>query len=413
MGRVVKWNEEDLRYLINNFEDGDRKEITKRLNRSWKSIRGKANELGLKRNEELWKKGKPWTDEQIEYLKNNYKTTPVDEIAKVLGRSRKSIFEKASILGLSKDNYKIWTEEDLKYLKENYPTNKTSDVAQHLNRSEHAVRLKAEELGIRKQKKIPKSYHKSTKVRTWTPEEEEYLRKHYPTEDVALIAKRLNRTPLSVYGKANYLGIKRGSFWTDKEVDILKFLYLETRTSVKEIARILNRTEKSVKGKLSYMGLYRYGKFEPWTSKQIEYLKNNFGRKTRFRIAAELGRTPGSISTYASTHEIKSHKISFKHLKNKGFNKNWEDWEISYLLECYDTTHWTKMKKVLKRSKASIICKMRRLGIFEKSVKKYVGRRFIFYYRTEEEKKQKIDYISWWRDIFYVESESDRDRIIT
>ncbi|MCX8074141.1 MAG: hypothetical protein N2749_00955 [Clostridia bacterium] len=416
MGKVVLWTNEDLDYLICNFENEDREKIIKRLNRTWKSIKNKASELGLKRNQQLWKKGKPWTEYELDYLKNNYNKIPVEDIAKHLKRSKKSIFEKAHKIELSESNNRPWTIDEENYLIKNYTIKSNIELSDYLNRSMQSIRTKASKLNLKKEKrKKKKEKEKNIFLKRWTKEEEEYIKKYYPSENISLISEKLGRSEMAIIKKANYLGVKRNKIWSEEEENTLKYLYLETDKTIDEISKILGRTKRSVSGKIHTMRLYRRGKLMPWTSNQVKYLKDNFGRKTNAVIAAELGRTIGSVSTYASMHNIKSYKISFKHLKQKNTSKKWQDWEVSFLLENYNTLHWTKIKKILKRSKASIVAKMKKLSIWKFAIKKYVGTRFTFYYRTEEEKREKINYMLWWRDAVYVNdrSKSERDRTTT
>ena len=47
------------------------------------------------------------------------------------------------------------------------------------------------------------------KNRPWTPEEKQYLRKHYGTKDVGEIAKRLGRTRDTLYQTARNMGLAK------------------------------------------------------------------------------------------------------------------------------------------------------------------------------------------------------------
>lgn len=49
------------------------------------------------------------------------------------------------------------------------------------------------------------------KNRPWTPEEKQYLRKHYGTKDVGEIAKRLGRTRDTLYQTARNMGLAKES----------------------------------------------------------------------------------------------------------------------------------------------------------------------------------------------------------
>lgn len=46
---IVKWEKEEINYLLNNYPCGEKNDIIKYLNRSWNGIRTKAKELKIKR----------------------------------------------------------------------------------------------------------------------------------------------------------------------------------------------------------------------------------------------------------------------------------------------------------------------------------------------------------------------------
>ena len=99
-----------------------------------------------------------WTIKDERYLEFAYSTTELDELAKELGRTKRSIYMKAFELGLTKK----WTDEDLEYLREAYSTADTEELVINLGRSERAIRTKAFSLGLKK---------RPTKKETDFPEE--------------------------------------------------------------------------------------------------------------------------------------------------------------------------------------------------------------------------------------------------
>lgn len=91
-------------------------------------------------------------------------------------------------------------------------------------------------------------------AKKWTKEEEDYLRKKYPgRKSVAFIAKKLGRTEHAIIEKAYRLHIVKGLYYTEKQIE-----YLEKNSSKKSyeyIAKRLNRSYISVKKKMMYLGL--------------------------------------------------------------------------------------------------------------------------------------------------------------
>ena len=68
---------------------------------------------------------------------------------------------------------------------------------------------------------------------TWTQEDKDYLRNHYPGTSVKELAKTLNRTESSIYNKIMNLQIsQKKKAWTEKETEYIKQNYhaMDTET---------------------------------------------------------------------------------------------------------------------------------------------------------------------------------------
>jgi hypothetical protein len=79
------WKENELEYLIVNFEIKSKEEILNNISKSWDSIRKKSNKLGLYHNDN-------WKENEVNYLKQNYARLSIEEILNRLkGRTWKAI----------------------------------------------------------------------------------------------------------------------------------------------------------------------------------------------------------------------------------------------------------------------------------------------------------------------------------
>lgn len=88
-----------------------------------------------------------WNAESIEILKKCYsEKIPLCEIAEILNRSVGSIRNKAWRLRIGNANY--WTDEEVAYLKENYKSYNLQEIALHIGREKGCVCKKAKDLGI-------------------------------------------------------------------------------------------------------------------------------------------------------------------------------------------------------------------------------------------------------------------------
>ena len=95
-----------------------------------------------------------WTEEEIQYLKENYADTDIKILAKKLSRSKGAIYVKSTYLGLNRSDAKPkWTEEEVQYLLANYAETDNETLVKNLNRKIGTIRAKAHHLNLRKNKK--------------------------------------------------------------------------------------------------------------------------------------------------------------------------------------------------------------------------------------------------------------------
>lgn len=134
-----------------------------------------------------------WSNQEKEYLKNNYKTDSYSEMKAVLDRSEAAIMAKARRMGISKGME--WEKEEEKYLLENYKELDLSDISSEINRSGQSIVAKASRMGI-------------SKVEDWSEDEVEYLTENYQNTWTEDLANEMDRSKSSIYSKASKLGLK-------------------------------------------------------------------------------------------------------------------------------------------------------------------------------------------------------------
>jgi hypothetical protein len=112
--KSLHWSDADIALLKKLYPNTINKDIAKKLNKSVSSVEKKGSQLGLAKTREFRKeinkknasssnRCKIWTDEEIKYLRNNYKKLSGKEIANILSRSYASIIYKAQQIGLKKN----------------------------------------------------------------------------------------------------------------------------------------------------------------------------------------------------------------------------------------------------------------------------------------------------------------------
>lgn len=90
-----------------------------------------------------------WTNEEVDFLKENFQTMLHKELAEVLGRTEQSVRAKCFKLNLYKKEYS-WSEKELEFLKENYKNMTYREIGKILGRTLDAVKTRAEKMGLRK-----------------------------------------------------------------------------------------------------------------------------------------------------------------------------------------------------------------------------------------------------------------------
>ena len=87
-----------------------------------------------------------------------------------------------------------------------------------------------------------------------------------------------------------------------------------------------------------------------WTSDQIDFLKNNYGKIQKEELCQKLNKTWSSISHKAIRENIKS-------------PREWTEEELQYLKDNYKDKTYNEIAKALGRSKSAVDLKINRLGL--------------------------------------------------
>lgn len=117
------WTDKEIEILEEKYPNSLNREIADELKRTRSSIENKANRLGLKKEDmskllEKRSKSRRWTDEELNYLKENYSEKTLEEIGNVLSRTREAVRSKKRKLDLkgkeiSKNRIELSKEEQI------------------------------------------------------------------------------------------------------------------------------------------------------------------------------------------------------------------------------------------------------------------------------------------------------------
>lgn len=96
-----------------------------------------------------------FTPEEDTYIRDNWKTSSDEDIAKVLGRSKEVICNRRHTLGLKhRESYRgpNWSERELEYIRSNWGEKTIPQIAKALGRTITSVKVKSQRMGLKGQK---------------------------------------------------------------------------------------------------------------------------------------------------------------------------------------------------------------------------------------------------------------------
>ena len=107
---------------------------------------------------------------------------------------------------------KTWTEDDVNYLKDNYINKNSEELAKDLGKTVSSIRSKRRNLKLQlpQQKRIERredGRKKACKVFMLTPEEEAYVIENYLTTPIKTIGHQINRSYTGIMGCLKRLGL--------------------------------------------------------------------------------------------------------------------------------------------------------------------------------------------------------------
>ncbi|AZA49580.1 hypothetical protein EG346_15955 [Chryseobacterium carnipullorum] len=138
--------------------------------------------------------------------------------------------------------------------------------------------------------------------------------------------------------------------WQEKELKILNNVDLTNN----EVAEQLNRSYQAVKIKRLELGIKAKSEIDYWTDQEIVFLSKNRLLSNK-EISEKIGRTEQSVS-------LKRNRLGLSQL-----SKNYDEFEIEYLIVNYHEKTTKEIAEFLGRSISSIQSKAYELGITKKS----------------------------------------------
>ena len=218
--------EEEKQFILDNYKTMTKKELVKALNRDYSTIRRWMIDLGL----EYTPRKRFITEEEKQFILDNYKTMNIAEIAKELNRDYKFIKKFLVNNNLTPKRYRMhFTEEEKQFILDNYKTMTNIEIAEKLGRTKNTIDTLKYKLGITK---------KCNTLSNATEEEKQFVLDNYKTMTSKEMAKKLNKTEYSINVIRRNLGLAKRKKFTEEEKQFILDNY-KTMTS-KEIAEKLD-----------------------------------------------------------------------------------------------------------------------------------------------------------------------------
>jgi len=241
-----------------------------------------------------------WTDEQLEFVKKHYSSSPQQFVLDFLkDKTWDAVRTKAKKVGCVRTTWdcpsRDWSQEDLDFLKENYSEASQEELCDFLERDWGTIQNKTSLLGLSR-----------VNPAHWTPKEDsrllDFLAQRIPLGE---ISKQISRTyeatarrslivragQATSYKKQQYLE------WNDDLDQQLKD-FIKQGLSTSEIATKLGRTESSIKNRrVRFQG---EAIINDWSKNHDLYLQQNYSTSSQEEMVAHLGRAWSAIQKRAT-----------------------------------------------------------------------------------------------------------------
>lgn len=345
------WSEDEINILTELSSKVYIREIAKILNRTEGAIISKANKMGL----DYITLKKDYTDEELQYIKDNWGIISVTDMARNLGVSRMMIQTQANKMNLPKlgnNPYRKWTEKELIKLRRLASKKSITELARYFNTTNDAIITVAHRNGI---------YLNDDKIH-WTEEDNAVLRELAKTLDLSEIAIKMNRSTSAVRLQAERQNIKImpnkkfiESVWTEENNKELQMLVSEGK-SLLEICSLMNKKDATVLKKARELNLdIKKEEQREWSEDEIVRLRELSKTKKISELVKELNRTSSSIKAMAK-------KLGINVMSDR---KNWtaEEYKLLEKLTMIDKKTPKEIAEILGRTEDAIIIKINRRGL--------------------------------------------------
>lgn len=345
-----RWTIEEDNYIRKYFKVKSFSQMAKELNRTITVVQRRVEFLGYKFEKRTFKK---WTPDEEELLKQLAPNYYIEEIAKALNRTTSSIKAKIKMMNIESITLRRkFSDEENEYIKNNYGIISNSEISRFLKVSKSVLDRQIRFLNIKKKE--------NNHNKKWTKEKIEKLRRFAKTKTTIELAKKFKTTTdaITTVAYRNHIKlINKNVIWTHEEVEKLKE-YAKTMDA-SEISKIMDKSETSIRSYASHNGITilknKNKQKNTWTEEDSEKLKQLIKEdKTLIEIVRIINKSDVAILK-------KAKEFGLKIKKDK--NLEWTNEEAQKLIILAKTNKLNDLVYILGKPSSSIRYKAKQLGL--------------------------------------------------
>ena len=258
------------------------------------------------------------SQEDKNWLLKHYATASVEELfSRFPTLTKRQIVRKASWLGLHREFRKNFTDEEIEFIMNNYDRLTAKQIAEHFSfrHSAESITNKAATLGLTKVTEPP---------RKWSKEEDAWLIQHYVDSSKKEIIERFPNDDMSkITAKANALGLSRKVAKTITVRNIDEETFLTKRCALCREIKPIGEFRKSSSNS---SGFSSYCKKCTWELEKKRRANFDEKRKEANRIKGRLAKAEERLTNPEKSREIcrRSH-FNHKDERNATQRKKYEE----------------------------------------------------------------------------------------
>lgn len=204
MSKIRKYTDEQIQFIKDNYPKLSRKEISDAIHMPAPTVSYyiKINNLSGSK--------KPVIDDS--YILSHYQHMSISDMAHELNANYAAVymhFKKLGIKPLVTNPHKV-TEKDIQFIKNNYQSMSKSEMSRRLNLSRITIKNHMDKLGLKEKYKRKKDLSLT---------DVQFIKEHYKKMTTIEISDRLGTSPVKIRNKLKELGLDSYRFYRKKEKD--------------------------------------------------------------------------------------------------------------------------------------------------------------------------------------------------